>query len=372
MTVKYVTFRWNDATSAEWAERNTVLQESEPGRETDTGWFKVGDGSTPWNDLPYFIDAAEILRLLTTDLPPGPQGFQGFQGVTGSQGPQGRVGAQGSVGAQGGVGAQGAVGGQGAQGGVGSQGSQGSSGPQGQSGTQGAQGVKGDIGPAGFTWRGVWQSGINYVEDDSVSHGGSSWFATEDPPTGEVPSQASAYWEPMALVGSQGAQGPQGGAGAQGASGGAGPQGSQGPQGTQGSQGSQGLQGPQGSLGNQGTMGNQGNQGAQGTQGTQGSTGTFSTGVRLGYLFKNTSYTLTDTNYMVDFDASTGPLVAGFPTASGRAGQTWVVRKSDASGNSLTIDPNGAELINGQATYVITDRYETATVMSDGTGLVVL
>ena len=39
--------------SSLWTMHNPVLAEGEPGFETDTGRFKIGDGVTPWNDLPY-------------------------------------------------------------------------------------------------------------------------------------------------------------------------------------------------------------------------------------------------------------------------------------------------------------------------------
>lgn len=40
-------------TKANWASVNPILQEGEPGHETDTYQRKLGDGKTPWNDLPY-------------------------------------------------------------------------------------------------------------------------------------------------------------------------------------------------------------------------------------------------------------------------------------------------------------------------------
>lgn len=40
-------------TKANWANVNPTLAEGEPGHETDTYMRKVGDGKTPWNDLPY-------------------------------------------------------------------------------------------------------------------------------------------------------------------------------------------------------------------------------------------------------------------------------------------------------------------------------
>jgi hypothetical protein len=63
-------------TAAEWTSANPVLALAELGIETDTDQFKVGDGSTQWNALPY--GGIE-----------GPQGIQGIQGIQGVQGPQG-------------------------------------------------------------------------------------------------------------------------------------------------------------------------------------------------------------------------------------------------------------------------------------------
>ena len=40
-------------TAAAWAAANTVLAAGEMGTETDTGRFKIGDGTTGWNALPY-------------------------------------------------------------------------------------------------------------------------------------------------------------------------------------------------------------------------------------------------------------------------------------------------------------------------------
>lgn len=38
-----------------WDALNPILLVGEPGYETDTGRFKIGDGSTPWNELEYFL-----------------------------------------------------------------------------------------------------------------------------------------------------------------------------------------------------------------------------------------------------------------------------------------------------------------------------
>lgn len=101
-------------------------------------------------------------------------------------------------------------------------------------GPTGPQGPIGLTGATGIVWKNLWSPSVDYVNNDAVFYDGASWFAAGDPPLGEVPSQSSGYWYPLAL---QGATGPQG---------------EQGIQGIQGIQGEQGIQGPQGEKGDQG------------------------------------------------------------------------------------------------------------------------
>lgn len=53
------TFRLRGGTSAQWADANPVLVEREPGLEMspEGARLKIGDGVTPWNDLPYLEGA---------------------------------------------------------------------------------------------------------------------------------------------------------------------------------------------------------------------------------------------------------------------------------------------------------------------------
>ena len=48
-------------TAANWASSNPVLLEGELGIELDDSRnrIKIGDGTTAWNSLPYFLDARE-------------------------------------------------------------------------------------------------------------------------------------------------------------------------------------------------------------------------------------------------------------------------------------------------------------------------
>lgn len=50
------TIKFRRGTSAEWESKNPILSVAETGYETDTKFFKIGDGFSHWLDLPYFVD----------------------------------------------------------------------------------------------------------------------------------------------------------------------------------------------------------------------------------------------------------------------------------------------------------------------------
>lgn len=69
--------QWKHGTTVAWESANTLLLLGEPGWDQDLLRMKIGDGETPWNDLPWAsldpIDLAEIEILLAsvTDLDDG-------------------------------------------------------------------------------------------------------------------------------------------------------------------------------------------------------------------------------------------------------------------------------------------------------------
>jgi hypothetical protein len=48
-------------TAAQWTSANPILAAGEIGYETDTGKFKIGNGSSTWSALNYYVDANAIL-----------------------------------------------------------------------------------------------------------------------------------------------------------------------------------------------------------------------------------------------------------------------------------------------------------------------
>ena len=52
--------------AAEWAAKNPILGDGEPGYETDSRKLKIGDGLSYWNNLPYVV-GGEIDGSLIAD-----------------------------------------------------------------------------------------------------------------------------------------------------------------------------------------------------------------------------------------------------------------------------------------------------------------
>ena len=66
-----VTLQIRRGTAAQWASANTVLAAGEMGYETDSGYLKVGDGSTVWNSLDYSVEGSTSDISVTTNSPSG-------------------------------------------------------------------------------------------------------------------------------------------------------------------------------------------------------------------------------------------------------------------------------------------------------------
>lgn len=70
------TFQWRRGSSLLWERRNPILRDGEPGKETDTGRYKLGDGVTAWNDLPYFVNEAGVIAIVESLGGPGGSDLQ--------------------------------------------------------------------------------------------------------------------------------------------------------------------------------------------------------------------------------------------------------------------------------------------------------
>lgn len=80
------------------------------------------------------------------------------------------------------------------------------------------------------------------------------------------------------------------------------------------------------------------------------------------------SETLTKGDVTVLVNAASGAVTAALPPAAEVTGQTLHIKKIDASGNAVTIDPSGSETIDGAATKATATQWASYSIQSNGTG----
>lgn len=68
-------------------------------------------------------------------------------------------------------------------------------------------------------------------------------------------------------------------------------------------------------------------------------------------------------DYCITVDASGAARTITLPAVAASAGRMFVLKKTDASANTVTLDASGAETIDGAAAYVLTAQYEAVTVI---------
>lgn len=81
-----------------------------------------------------------------------------------------------------------------------------------------------------------------------------------------------------------------------------------------------------------------------------------------------TATTLDGTHYTVRSDATGGAFTVTLPAAAGVTGRVYVVKKIDSSGNTVTVDGNGAETIDGSTTFPLAAQFDIVTIQSNGVG----
>lgn len=82
---------------------------------------------------------------------------------------------------------------------------------------------------------------------------------------------------------------------------------------------------------------------------------------------KTGNYTATVDDHTIRCDTTSGNITISLPAAAGNAGRIFVIKKV-ASANTVTIDPSGAETIDGSSTASLSANYEHTRIQCNGTG----
>lgn len=73
-----------------------------------------------------------------------------------------------------------------------------------------------------------------------------------------------------------------------------------------------------------------------------------------------------DKNEVILWDATSGNKVVNLPAASTSTNFVIDIKKTDSSSNTVTIDGNASETIDGELTKILSSQYESITVICDG------
>lgn len=73
------------------------------------------------------------------------------------------------------------------------------------------------------------------------------------------------------------------------------------------------------------------------------------------------------TNDVILCDATAAPIIIGLPAVATASGKVLTVKKIDVSANTVTVDGNLGELIDGVATKVLAAQWDAVQVVCDGT-----
>jgi hypothetical protein len=79
------------------------------------------------------------------------------------------------------------------------------------------------------------------------------------------------------------------------------------------------------------------------------------------------SVTVAQSDYSIFADATSNAITVNLPAAASHAGRVFVVVKTDAGANAVTVDPNASETINGATTLALPTQWSRCVIQSNGT-----
>lgn len=80
-----------------------------------------------------------------------------------------------------------------------------------------------------------------------------------------------------------------------------------------------------------------------------------------------TSYSVTDDDFLILADATGGAITLNLPPAALVLYHVFIIKRLNSGVNSVTIDGDGAETIDGALTFVLSNQYDSINIISDGT-----
>ncbi len=95
-------------------------------------------------------------------------------------------------------------------------------------------------------------------------------------------------------------------------------------------------------------------------------------GIAANLVTKTADYTATALDHTILVNATSGNVTITLPAAATVQHQILVIKRLDSSANTITIDANASETIDGQTTTTLRDQYNAITIQSDGSNWFIL
>lgn len=89
-------------------------------------------------------------------------------------------------------------------------------------------------------------------------------------------------------------------------------------------------------------------------------------GIRTAISVKTTTYTAVASDHTIFCNSSSGSFTLNLPASSSVAGAEYIIIKTSADANTVTIDPNGSETIGGALTYPVMSQNQVVRIQNNG------
>jgi hypothetical protein len=95
-------------------------------------------------------------------------------------------------------------------------------------------------------------------------------------------------------------------------------------------------------------------------------TNLFTNSLNIGYVSKTNSYLATTDDNFIEMDVTADNKEVTLPTAIGNTGLLLTIKKTDVTAHTVTVITTGAQTIDGDPNFVLTNQWDTVAVVSNG------
>lgn len=85
--------------------------------------------------------------------------------------------------------------------------------------------------------------------------------------------------------------------------------------------------------------------------------------LRAAVIIKTAAYTARETDHTILVDASSAAVTIRLPRT--QKGRVYAIKKTDSTANTVTIDPEGSQTIDGATSLVLSTQYDVAVLHAD-------